>query len=206
MNKYKTNQELFWAGEFGDSYVERNNTEKLFSSQLSLWNDILRAMSSTKSFIEFGANVGLNLKAIHMLIQESDLSAIEINEKAANEIKKLDLGINVFNESILNFKPARTFDVTIASGVLIHQNPENLRQIYELLYQASEKYIVINEYYSPNPVEVEYRGYSGKLFKRDFAGEMMDMFPNLRLVQYGFRYHRDNLFPQDDSTWFVLSK
>ena len=52
---------------------------------------------------------------------------------------------------------------------------------------------------------VEYRGYSEKLFKRDFAGEMIDKFPSLEIVNYGFSYHRAN-FPQDDITWFLLEK
>ena len=34
----------------------------------------------------------------------------------------------------------------------------------------------------------------------------MDKYPDLKLVDYGFRYHRDNMFPMDDSTWFILEK
>jgi spore coat polysaccharide biosynthesis protein SpsF len=26
------------------------------------------------------------------------------------------------------------------------------------------------------------------------------------LVDYGFTYHRDNAFPMDDTTWFLLEK
>ena len=51
-----------------------------------------------------------------------------------------------------------------------------------------------------------YRGHSQRLFKRDFAGEMLDRFPDLTLVDYGFAYHRDANFPQDDTTWFLLEK
>ncbi|NDB35890.1 MAG: pseudaminic acid biosynthesis-associated methylase, partial [Flavobacteriia bacterium] len=42
--------------------------------------------------------------------------------------------------------------------------------------------------------------------KRDFAGELLDTFPDLRLVDYGFAYKRDTSFPQDDITWFLLEK
>ncbi|MBV7550115.1 hypothetical protein KW849_27925 [Pseudomonas sp. PDM26] len=56
------------------------------------------------------------------------------------------------------------------------------------------------------PVEAPYRGNSGKLFKRDFAGEMLDRYDDLHLVDYGFDYHRDRQFPVDDITWFVLEK
>ena len=32
------------------------------------------------------------------------------------------------------------------------------------------------------------RGHSDRLFKRDFAGEMMDRHPQLQLIDYGFAY------------------
>jgi spore coat polysaccharide biosynthesis protein SpsF len=53
---------------------------------------------------------------------------------------------------------------------------------------------------------VEYRGYKARLFKRDFAGEMLDKYRDLSLLDYGFVYHRDPNFPQDDVNWFLLEK
>jgi pseudaminic acid biosynthesis-associated methylase len=90
--------------------------------------------------------------------------------------------------------------------VLIHIDPGRLRDAYAALYNASRRYICLAEYYNPAPVEVTYRGHQGKLFKRDFAGEMLDLYGDLRLLDYGFQYRRDPLFPQDDLTWFVLEK
>jgi pseudaminic acid biosynthesis-associated methylase len=74
------------------------------------------------------------------------------------------------------------------------------------MYRAATRYLLVAEYYSPKPVEIPYRGHTGKLFKRDFAGELLDRYPALRLVDYGFVYHRDSLFPQDDTNWFLLEK
>ena len=59
---------------------------------------------------------------------------------------------------------------------------------------------------APFPVALPYRGHQDRLFKRDFAGEMLDRFPDLELTAYGFNYRRDPLFPQDDTTWFLLHK
>lgn len=73
------------------------------------------------------------------------------------------------------------------------------------LYQTSKKYICICEYYNPTPVEVVYHE-TGRIYKRDFCGEMMDKYPGLKLVDYGFVYHRDYKFPQDDMNWFLLEK
>lgn len=46
----------------------------------------------------------------------------------------------------------------------------------------------------------------GSKLKRDFAGEMLDWFSQLRLADYGFGYRRDPAFPQDDVTWLLLEK
>ena len=95
---------------------------------------------------------------------------------------------------------------TLSKGVLIHLAPELLPTAYAQLYALSQRYILIAEYYNPAPVEVSYRGNSGKLFKRDFAGEMLDRYADLHLLDYGFVYHRDPQFPADDITWFLLEK
>lgn len=90
--------------------------------------------------------------------------------------------------------------------MLIHINPDELQEVYRKLYESSKRYICIAEYYNPTPVTVQYRGNSDRLFKRDFAGEFMDKYPDTALVDYKFNYHRDYHFPQDDSTWFLLEK
>jgi pseudaminic acid biosynthesis-associated methylase len=87
----------------------------------------------------------------------------------------------------------------------MHIKPTELAKVYENLYNLSKKYILIYEYYNPTPVSILYRGYEDRLFKRDFAGELIDKY-NLHLVDYGFRYHRDNYFPAGDGTWFLLQK
>jgi len=51
-----------------------------------------------------------------------------------------------------------------------------------------------------------YRGHTDRLFKRDFAGEIMDRHPKMELVDYGFAYRRDPNFPQDDITWFLMEE
>lgn len=81
-----------------------------------------------------------------------------------------------------------------------------LQKVYDKLYACANKYMLIAEYYNPKPVSNNYRGYENKLFKRDFAGELIDKYPDLRLRDYGFVYHRDQVFPQDDISWFLLEK
>ncbi len=68
------------------------------------------------------------------------------------------------------------------------------------------KYILLCEYYNPTPISLEYRGHSNKLFKRDFAGEMLEKYSNLELKDYGFSYSKDKNYPLDDITWFLMKK
>ena len=96
--------------------------------------------------------------------------------------------------------------MSFTSGVLIHLNPDYLNKAYEALYLSSKRYILICEYYNPTPTSVIYRGHENKLFKRDFAGEILSKYSDLELVNYSFVYKRDNNFPLDDLTWFLLKK
>ena len=203
---YKTEQEEFWAGEFGTAYISRNISSEYLASNLNFFSSVFKQVGRPTSLIEFGANVGMNLRAIQLLFPGISLKGIEINADAAKELAAHLGEKNVFHGSIFNFEPMEKQDVSLIKGVLIHINPEMLPQVYEKLYQSSSKYIVVAEYYNPAPVTVNYRGHSDRLFKRDFAGELLDRYQDLELVDYGFAYKRDKAFPQDDITWFLLEK
>jgi spore coat polysaccharide biosynthesis protein SpsF len=206
MNTFKTKQENFWAGEFGNEYIHRNTKPELVASNTALFAKIIDSTSNVNSILEFGANVGLNLLALKNLLPEAESSAIEINEQAISLLKNNINKGKIYHQSIFDFLPNYQRDFVLIKGVLIHINPDMLHKVYELLYESSKKYICMVEYYNPTPVEISYRGHEGFLFKRDFAGEIMELYPSLKLVNYGFVYHRDNNFKQDDATWFLLSK
>lgn len=202
---FKTEQENFWAGEFGSDYINRNKGEQLINANIVLFGKILKSAPQVKSIIELGCNIGLNLQALNRINNNFKLCGYEINKTAS--IKAADLNIaEIINGTILEDIPNhRKYDVTFTKGVLIHINPNSLSTVYENLYNLSNRYIVVCEYYNPTPVTVKYRGNEDKLFKRDFAGELIKKY-NLRLVDYGFSYHHDSYFPQDDITWFLLEK
>ena len=205
-NQFKTEQENFWAGEFGTQYIERNKGDTLLASNLEFFTKSLRGARSLKSCIEFGANIGMNLKALNLLYPGIDAHAIEINVDAAKLLSTVIPPSNVHNSSILDFSSPRQWDLTLIKGVLIHINPEVLPQVYDKLVASTSRYLLVAEYYNPAPVAISYRGHNDRLFKRDFAGEIMDRHNQLLLVDYGFAYHRDPNFPQDDITWFLLEK
>lgn len=203
---FKTEQEKFWAEDFGNNYIERNKSEESLASNLSLFSKIFNRVEKISSVIEFGANIGLNLKAIKLLFPKISLFGIEINKQASDILSENIGAENVFNGSIYDYEPQKKYALSLIKGVLIHINPDMLNTVYEKLYNSTNKYILICEYYNPTPVTVNYRGHSDRLFKRDFAGEMLDKYTDLKLVDYGFCYKRDNTFPQDDTTWFLLEK
>jgi spore coat polysaccharide biosynthesis protein SpsF len=202
---FKTEQEIFWAGNFGDQYSRRNTGLDWVASNVALLSRIFARAGQIRSAIEFGANVGLNLQAFRILFPQIKLAAVEINAKAVKRLRKIS-GIKVHHQSILDFKTSELFDCVFVKGVLIHINPKELDSVYDTLYRNSARFICVAEYYNPTPVSISYRGHADRLFKRDFAGDILRRYSDLRLVDYGFAYHGDPNFPQDDLTWFLLEK
>lgn len=88
MGAYKTEQEQFWAGEFGTQYIGRNPENFEFMGRASLFSRIMSRTPNIKSCIEFGANIGNNLKVLQQMIPDVELAAVEINASAVAELEK----------------------------------------------------------------------------------------------------------------------
>jgi spore coat polysaccharide biosynthesis protein SpsF len=203
---FKTEQEHFWSNKFGDEYISRNESNQLMASNLHFFSSALKKAGQISSCREFGANIGMNMKALKALYPNISLKGIEINEKAAEKLK-LEIGNeNVHFGSIYDADVTPQVQLSLIKGVLIHINPEMLNLVYDKLYKGATEFILIAEYYNPSPVAITYRGHTEKLFKRDFAGEFLDRFTDCVLIDYGFAYKRDPAFPQDDITWFLIEK
>ncbi len=200
-----TRQEKIWAGAFGDAYVDRNRRLDQLAGKRHLFARILARAPGVESVLELGANIGLNLQAIGELLPRARLAGVEINEKAHAELARLPR-VEAVLGSLFDFVPEEPFDLVFTAGVLIHLAPERLAEAYDRLHAAGRRYLLVIEYYNPTPVEVPYRGERELLFKRDFAGEIMDRFDDLALVDYGFVWRRDPVFPLDDLTWFLMEK
>ncbi|HQN65194.1 MAG TPA: pseudaminic acid biosynthesis-associated methylase [Methylophilus sp.] len=206
IENFSTEQETFWAGSFGSEYISRNQGDLLLASNLKFFSDALSGTEEVASCLEFGANIGMNLRAIRLLYPKALLNGIEINPDAAKILSEFVGESNVYHGSIFDYPVTAQFDLSLIKGVLIHINPDMLSKVYQKLYEASKRYILVCEYYNPSPVTINYRGHTDRLFKRDFAGEMLDLYPDLKLIDYGFAYRRDPSFPQDDITWFLMEK
>lgn len=195
--------EQFWAGEFGNAYNVRSP-----GNVKANYHFFLRALESVRhrleSVVELGAGTGANLRALRMLKPTLKLAGVEINREAC---KHLDgVADRIIHGSVLDELTEQSWTMSMTKGLLIHINPEDLPAVYATLYAAARRYIFIAEYHNPTPVEVPYRGHAGRLWKRDFAADLMDLYPLLRVVDYGFAWRRDPEASQDDLTWFLFEK
>ena len=192
-------QEQHWSGPEGNAYAARNMAG--LPAALALWAEILK-LANVKSVVELGANIGTNIRAIRQLLPGVQTAGVEINKAAAGMLQRQ--ADEVYEDSVLTWEPPKTWDLAFTRGVLIHISPNDLPKVYDRLFRASARYVLVAEYYNPTPVSIPYRGQELLLWKRDFAGEMLDIYP-LRLVDYGFVWRRA-AFAQDDISWFLMEK
>ncbi|MFN3512290.1 MAG: pseudaminic acid biosynthesis-associated methylase [Phenylobacterium sp.] len=198
-----------WSGEFGDRYTERNAASAdAVRGRARVWGEVFRRMDGDmpKSALEIGSNVGLNLRGIQAL-SSMELWSIEPNP-AANKKLAAD-GVLPEERIFEGFGHAipladGAVDMAFTSGVLIHVDPSLLEQTLREIHRVAAKYVFCAEYFSPKAESIPYRGETDLLFKNDFGSLYMDMFPDLRLVDYGFFWRRTTVM--DDSTWWLFRK
>lgn len=199
----KSEQTRFWEGTFGDEYTDRNLVDA--QSRSGFFRRVLSRTLGVASICELGANKGHNLQALHDLSPNFRLTGVEINKKACDDLVNLSF-VQAVNASIQTFSAGATFDLVFVCGVLIHINPDDLPLIYRKMAELSARYVLINEYFNPSPVELSYRGHAGKLFKRDFGGEFLDTCGDrFALADYGFLWKRVDP-AWDNTTWWLFEK
>lgn len=130
MTQYKTEQEEFWAGQFGTDYIQRNQGAPLLASNLAFFSKALASAQGIGSCVEFGANIGMNLRALRLLHPSMALHGLEINATASAELAQFLGSANVQQGSILELEPP-VCDLALIKGVLIHMNPDVLPQVYD---------------------------------------------------------------------------
>lgn len=187
-----TQQEKFWAENFGDDYIGRNTfsndqMDEFYTSQFgvsrSAMNQNFLADIQVDSVLEAGCNIGNQLSMLQSQ-GKTQLYGIEINEKAVEFAKTHTQKMNIVQGSIFDM-PFRDgfFDMVFTSGVLIHIHPKDIEQAMREIYRVSKKYIWGFEYYNNEYVMVPYRGNTDRLWKGDFAQKYVELFPDLQIVK-----------------------
>ncbi len=198
-----------WKGEFGDDYLTRNRaTEEAVDNVARAFTEIFAHMkdSPPASILEVGANIGINLRALTRLT-DAQLFAVEPNARAREQlvVDKVVPGDRAFDAMATKLPlDDGAADLVFTSGVLIHVPPENLETAYGEMHRVAARYVLSIEYFSPTPVSVPYRGHKGLLFKRDFGGMWLDLFPALDPVANGFFWRRTTGL--DDINWWLFRK
>jgi pseudaminic acid biosynthesis-associated methylase len=193
--------EALWRGSFGDDYVDRNRN--VGHARQAYWHEVMADLQPRR-VLEIGCNLGANLRWIASHIPPHDVYGIDINKKALDELRKDVPGIQAVLSQArqLPFLDG-SFDLVFTMGVLIHQAPQMLPDVMREIVRCSRRFILGGEYYSPEPIEVTYRGRSGALFKRDFGSLYQELFPELVLRSRGFLSREAGW---DDVTFWVLEK
>lgn len=199
-----TAQEDYWQAN--DAYHKRSPGDE--ASNYEFFRKALNCadLRWNCSILEFGCGTGANLRALKGCFASPVLTAVELNEGAA-KVARADA--EVYIGSILDGLPreafmARDYDLVFTKGLLIHVAPADLPKAYDALVNATNRYILVCEYFCPTERMIPYRGENDRLWARDFGGELMDR-SGFALVDYGFISKRDP-HPQDDLTWWLLEK
>jgi pseudaminic acid biosynthesis-associated methylase len=204
--------EEFWTGPEGTNYAGRNADPKMVDHNLALFRNALTPMmvQTIQRVIEFGPNIGQNIAALKRLapFAHAHFTGVEMNGDACAALSERFPDVTVYQGSMTNAVRAwgTGYDLAMSKGVLIHVHPDELPAAYDALHDAAKRWIFVAEYHNPTPVEVPYRGQRDVLWKRDFAAEMLDRFPKLRMYAQSFAGKRHPFWPQDDLVWTLLEK
>jgi len=212
-----TQQENFWKDSFGKEYSDRNSWQtdnewdafyitNWGSTKLEINDAVLKDLPRDIKILEVGCNIGMQLKGFQRM-GFTNLYGIELQAYAVQKAKEITENINIIQGSGFDI-PFRDgyFDLVCTNGVLIHIAPEDHSRIMSEVYRCSKKYIMGWEYYSPEVVDINYRGNPGFLWKADFRKIYQDQFSDLQLVskkQYPYLTEKDK---GNTDEVFLLSK
>jgi len=204
---FNSEQEAFWANTYASEYITKNS---LFDNGLGskAWDLMLKVIKTdVRNYLECGSNVGRNIEQIKLLLPQSKPSIIEISQPAFDFVTSRHNFQYTFNGSILDSKfENKAFDLVFTMGVLIHINPDQLLDIMSKMFEYSNKYILMGEYFNRTPVMIEYQGEKDRLFKRDFGKLFIENF-NVNLLDNGFLWgHLYETAGFDDITWWLFEK
>lgn len=183
----------FWAGEFGDSYTKRNRVD--WRLRTLFWKHIIREIG-VRSVYEIGCNCGWNLSAIKLEAPYVYVSGEDVNESALDQAYAA--GLDVYPVEAGHHATA---ELVFTAGVLIHIPPSELHGMMQRIIDMSCDYVLAVEYAADKEEEVEYRGHTGKLWRRPFGKLYQEM--GLELVEEG-KVGANQGF--DDCTYFLLRK
>ena len=205
--KLLNSQEAFWVDQVAESYAREN---AIFSKDLGIkaWRRMLQGISTSdiNSYLECGSNIGRNIGFLREILPEASASIIEISSVPYRDCLTNYPIESSFLGAIKDAQFQGDFNLVFTSGVLIHVSPVDLDESMTRMYELSNRYILIAEYFNRTPVSIEYRGEMDKLFKLDFGRMFMEKF-NCSIIDYGFLWgYEYDAAGFDDFTYWLFEK
>ncbi len=188
-----------WNGEWGEAYRKRQSND--LKPREEMWDDIFQWWQMEDlpdSILEVGANVGHNLDAFPY---EAALYGLE-PYKVAHRILDEKCVIVDGTATDIRMEDGHV-DLAFTCGVLIHIPPDDLLKACSEIVRVSRRYVLAIEYFSDKPVEEEYRGLGGMMWKRDFGKFYLDNF-DLKTVDHGFFWKESTGL--DNLNWWLFEK
>ena len=196
-----TDLETMWAGEFGDSYVDRNLDE--VPERATFWSGVLERFP-TRHVLEVGCAHGENLRHLARLLPPHDVWGADLNDRALAAAATVAPGTNAV-WSVARELPFRDrqFDLVFTCGLLIHMPENALGLVMQEIVRCSRRWVMWMEYHADETTDINYRDRPGILFKRDYGHIFADLFPELVLREEGY-LERDAGF--DRVTYQILER
>jgi pseudaminic acid biosynthesis-associated methylase len=194
--------ETLWAGEFGNAYVDRNLSAG--ESRSEFWLPLMDELRP-QSVLEVGCNLGGNLHWITQRVDSRYVTGVDVNAKALRLLDRRVPGVRGVNAPARQIPvPDRSTDFVFTVAVLIHQPEETIDKVMSEMVRISSRYVLCAEYYAPETVEVPYCDNDGALFRRDYGGLFLDLFPfELALVRDGQLRAEEG---SDPLTWWLFER
>jgi pseudaminic acid biosynthesis-associated methylase len=194
-----TDQLSTWTSDFGRAYTDRNtmttdDMDEEFGRQFGIRkSEIYRELVGPARLpegrvLEVGCNIGLQLRLLEKANRGLEFHGLEPQPYAIERARQLspNLVFHQGNAFALPF-PARSFDLVMTHGVLIHIHPDDLPRAIHEIERVARQYVLCHEYYAPELTEVRYHGREGLLWKTDFAQQYRAVRPHLR--ELAVRYY-----------------
>ena len=121
------------AKSYKSDYIARNEDKNLFASNLAFFSRAFAKAGKISSCIEFGANIGLNMRALKLLYPGMNQYGVEINADAAQKLSEFLGEDGTYLGSIFDFSVNRQFELSLVKGVLIHINSDMLQNAYQVI-------------------------------------------------------------------------
>jgi pseudaminic acid biosynthesis-associated methylase len=184
-------QKKAWAGEFGQSYTDRNTLSAWELDKLYLQYYGISRMQLNKTFLdnlprriqilEIGCNIGMQLRHLQQM-GFYNLSGIELQQYALDNFCTNNVILEQSSAEDLPYSD-NEFDLVFTSGVLIHIPPDDLPQVLEEIVRCTKRYVWGFEYFSEERTEIQYRGQSDLLWSANFPQLFVSHCPNLTVVK-----------------------